>query len=279
MAALPTPPVFSRNLGGDSGITVARQAQPAAELPEWAIAEHKISVVLRGGYRLEQVFGGRHRVRLQTRAGDVTIMPAQSVIAYQWDARIDVVDIFIPVAALSDAAAKRGRQVELLERFADRHPPLARMARLLSEEAGRPDADDLILDGLAHALFSVLLRDGCGVLSSRQRRSLGPAILRRAKDMMAGRTCDPPTVGEVAAVVGLSATHFAMAFTAETGMPPGAFMRRLQIERAKAMLAQTDLDLSTVACRTGFSSHSQFSRAFAKSVGVPPSRYRRSLLR
>ncbi|MEO1016419.1 MAG: AraC family transcriptional regulator [Pseudomonadota bacterium] len=281
MEGLPSPPTSHLTLDSSSGVTIARQRQPACELPEWTIGQHKISVVTRGGYRLEQVFNGRRRIRHKTREGDVTVMPAHSVNAWRWNASIEVVDLFVPQERLDRAARSIGkRRYELQDQFASDIPSLARVARVIALEVDRAEPDALILDGLVQTLLSVLLRDGCDDegASGAEVRSLGPSALRRAKAFMAERADSPPKIAEIAAHLELSSTHFAMAFAADVGCPPGAYIRRLQIDRAKDMLRQDDISLSTIAMRTGFSSHSQFSRAFAREVGMPPSIYRKSSL-
>jgi transcriptional regulator GlxA family with amidase domain len=48
----------------------------------------------------------------------------------------------------------------------------------------------------------------------------------------------------------------------------------LRLERARQLLRETTLPVLDVAVATGFSSSSQFARAYKRSFGEPPSRTR-----
>jgi LacI family transcriptional regulator len=52
-------------------------------------------------------------------------------------------------------------------------------------------------------------------------------------------------------------------------------IRRAHVERARQLLAQTDLPLQAIAKRAGFTDAKRFSTVFREAVGVTPSAYRR----
>jgi iron complex transport system substrate-binding protein len=49
------------------------------------------------------------------------------------------------------------------------------------------------------------------------------------------------------------------------------------MDRAKALIAETNATLSEIAEEVGYSDPAHFSRAFRRHVGVPPSRLRASM--
>jgi LacI family transcriptional regulator len=59
------------------------------------------------------------------------------------------------------------------------------------------------------------------------------------------------------------------------GRTPAAEIRRVRIEEAKRLLIESDRSVADVARATGFSQQDLFSRTFRRSVGLPPSEYRR----
>jgi AraC family transcriptional regulator len=86
-----------------------------------------------------------------------------------------------------------------------------------------------------------------------------------------------PTLGQLAAVAGLSVYHFARQFKAATGLPPHEYVIARRVERAKQFLqGGGDLSLAEVAARAGFSDQSQFSRHFKRLVGATPRQFRMS---
>lgn len=86
------------------------------------------------------------------------------------------------------------------------------------------------------------------------------------------------SLGRLAAVVGLTPSHFLRAFRDSFGMPPHAYVLNRRLEKAKALLADRTMPITAIALATGFGGSSHFATAFKKSVGVTPSRYRAALL-
>lgn len=66
------------------------------------------------------------------------------------------------------------------------------------------------------------------------------------------------------------------AFRRATGETPGAFRRRLTLERAAWQLARTPCSVTGVALDAGFESLEAFTRAFRRAYGLSPSLYRRA---
>ncbi|MDQ0380276.1 GlxA family transcriptional regulator [Amycolatopsis thermophila] len=74
---------------------------------------------------------------------------------------------------------------------------------------------------------------------------------------------------------GLSARQLTRLFREHVGTPPGRFVQRARTEVASQLLATSDLPLSAVARRCGFSSAETLRQAFVELCGTPPSAYRR----
>jgi AraC-like DNA-binding protein len=87
---------------------------------------------------------------------------------------------------------------------------------------------------------------------------------------------DEPDLGgdELARRAYLSRFHFDRLVSAALGEPPGAFRRRLLLERAAYRLLSTSTPVIDVATDSGYSSAEAFTRAFARAYGRPPSHYR-----
>ena len=81
--------------------------------------------------------------------------------------------------------------------------------------------------------------------------------------------------GDLAGRAYLSRFHFDRLVAAAVGEPPGAFRRRLLLERAAHRLVTGSDAVTDIAFATGYGSLEAFSRAFARSYGTAPSTYRR----
>ncbi|MBI3827916.1 MAG: helix-turn-helix transcriptional regulator [Planctomycetes bacterium] len=87
------------------------------------------------------------------------------------------------------------------------------------------------------------------------------------------------TLEDLAGVVHLHPTYFSNTFRKATGMAPMAFLQRFRVERAKGMLASTDLPVMDVAAKVGFADPYHFSRVFKKTTGASPSAFQESVRR
>lgn len=104
-----------------------------------------------------------------------------------------------------------------------------------------------------------------------------PALLRRllrAKDRMDAASEEDWPVERLASVSGVSKAHFARAFKDAFGVPPHRYLLTRRIERAKALLRDTDQPVIDVAFQTGWSSLGTFGRVFKDVTGESPTELR-----
>ena len=80
-----------------------------------------------------------------------------------------------------------------------------------------------------------------------------------------------------AGIAGLSIFHFARQFKYSEGMTPHHYLVSRRVERAKELLAGSNLSLSEVAFAAGFADQSHLTRRFGQIVGITPGQFRRSL--
>ena len=100
-----------------------------------------------------------------------------------------------------------------------------------------------------------------------------PGLLRRllrAKDRMDAASHEAWTVERLASVSGVSQAHFARAFKQAFGLPPHRYLLTRRIERATALLRDTDLPITEIAFRTGWNSLGTFGRIFRDITGETP---------
>lgn len=100
-----------------------------------------------------------------------------------------------------------------------------------------------------------------------------PALLRRllrAKDHMDAASHEAWPVRRLARVSGVSAAHFARSFKQAFGLPPHRYLLTRRVERAIALLRDTDLSITEVAFRVGWESLGTFGRTFRDITGASP---------
>jgi transcriptional regulator GlxA family with amidase domain len=103
--------------------------------------------------------------------------------------------------------------------------------------------------------------------------SQDPELLRRllrAKDRMDAASHEEWPVRRLARVSGVSEAHFARSFKEAFGIPPHRYLLTRRIERAKALLRDTDLAITDIAFQTGWGSLGTFGRTFRDITGESP---------
>ena len=104
-----------------------------------------------------------------------------------------------------------------------------------------------------------------------------PELLRRllrAKDRLDAASHEEWPVRRLARVSNVSAGHFARSFKDAFGVPPHRYLLTRRLERASALLRDTDLPISEIAFQTGWNSLGTFGRTFRDVTGQNPSALR-----
>ena len=107
--------------------------------------------------------------------------------------------------------------------------------------------------------------------------SLDPNLLRRllrAKDRMDVASHEEWPVERLARVSRVSPAHFARSFKDAFGVPPHRYLLTRRIERAKALLRDTDQPITDIAFQTGWKSLGTFGRIFRDITGESPGELR-----
>jgi AraC-like DNA-binding protein len=98
--------------------------------------------------------------------------------------------------------------------------------------------------------------------------------LRRARDLADSRYAEPLTVDDLAREAGLSRAHFSAEFRRAYGDSPHAYLLTRRLERAAALLRDTDWNVAEVCMSVGLSSVGSFTTSFTRMFGRTPTAYR-----
>jgi AraC family transcriptional regulator len=138
----------------------------------------------------------------------------------------------------------------------------------------------LFLDSIEQALVMALVV-GYGVRDYPVRifrGGMGPAALRRIKDLVQEKMEEDMNLDEMARSVGLSATHFCQMFRRSMGQSPHQYVLHCRVERAKKMLRASEGRVLDVAIASGFKTQQHFARVFRQMCGTSPTEYRNNFL-
>lgn len=148
--------------------------------------------------------------------------------------------------------------------------------RLLAESDRDPPGSRAMIGALMQQCLVLLFRTLCDRPDCELPwlKGLDNPRLRDVIAAILARPDEPHSVASLASVAGMSRSAFARDFVHGLGCTPKAFVRQVRLQRAAELLRGTDLTVTVVARRTGFSSRSHFCRAFTTQFEQSPSGYR-----
>lgn len=116
-------------------------------------------------------------------------------------------------------------------------------------------------------------------------RSLTPTQLQQVLDRINTNLDRDLSLVQIAEAINISPTYFASLFKSTTGISPHQYVIQQRVERAKLMLAKTDLAIAkrcrqgriaNIALQVGFSSQSHLNQQFKRFTGMTPKQVRSS---
>jgi AraC-like DNA-binding protein len=127
-------------------------------------------------------------------------------------------------------------------------------------------------------LFNILnsvFTDNQGVINPVKKNQYSIRQIDLAKEYIHAYYYKNLSITQIASTAFLSPFHFSRLFRQCTGHSPYEYLTRLRIEHAKSMLAQ-GISVTETAFNTGFNSIENFSFAFSRQEGYPPSLFKNS---
>ena len=216
--------------------------------------------------------------------GDVDIIPANTPSVWEMKERDTGLVLSLSPGLMRSVAEQCDLdpdRVEVLNRFQVRDAQLESVAWALKAEiecdypSGR-----VYRDSLAIAAASRLIRAHTTAASGRQARAgrMPDRMMRNVLAYIDEHLERDVSLAELAAVAGLSVTHFRSLFREAAGLPVHQYLIRRRVERAKSLLGETDLTIGRIAAETGFAHQSHLARHMRRVLGVSP-RALRDMLR
>ncbi|MBE6399008.1 MAG: helix-turn-helix transcriptional regulator [Lentisphaerae bacterium] len=126
---------------------------------------------------------------------------------------------------------------------------------------------------LASAVYELML-----YLAGIQRESAGeplPEELLKIRSFIHENFCNTLNISDIAEAAGISPATLRRRFARFFHISPLDYLNRLRLERAAALLKNSDLPVKEISFSCGFNSPLYFSEAFRKSFGCAPGIYRK----
>ena len=98
--------------------------------------------------------------------------------------------------------------------------------------------------------------------------------LLKAKDLADARYSEPLDVDDLARAAGLSKAHFSREFRRTFGESPYVYLLTRRLERAAALLRNTDHSVAEICFEVGLQGVGSFTTSFKRMYGITPTAYR-----
>jgi AraC family transcriptional regulator len=155
-------------------------------------------------------------------------------------------------------------------------PSVARNARLAAlghQIHGEVVAGDQFSALAIEGLVLEVLAEGSRALTEAPTPR-PPRWLRQARDLIHESSPELITLSSIARSVGIHPSHLARTFRKHYRRSIGDYVRRLRVERAAGLLAESAASIAQISLRSGFFDQSHFARVFKRHTGLTPAQYR-----
>jgi AraC family transcriptional regulator len=208
--------------------------------------------------------------------GDIHIIPPDTPSAWDLRGKDTFLTMSVSPALLNRVAKELGHGpdgIEIRNRFQVRDTQLENLGWALKGEmeCGYP-CGQLYFDSLAVAVTTRLIRyhSSKSIDMKRPNKRLSDRRLRQVFVYIEDNLAQNIALGDLAAVVGLSVSHFNVLFREAVGLSPHQYLIRRRIERAKDLLSEGKLSISQIAAESGFAHQSHLARHMRRMLGVTP---------
>jgi AraC family transcriptional regulator len=215
--------------------------------------------------------------------GEVALHDLRRRPVFKMYTPIDSLNFYIPRHALDacadDANARRIEELHFTPGIGIEDKILAALGSALLPAFAHPDqVSRLLVEHVTLAFVAQLAHSlgGMKVYERSTRGGLAPWQERRVKDFMEANLDGEMALAALAAVCGLSLSHFSRAFRRSTGTSPHRWVLQRRVELARERLRERQLSLSEIALSCGFADQSHFTRVFTGFFGISPGAWRRS---
>ena len=255
---------------------------PGVDLLRARYVRHTFSRHAHDGYVIAAITAGVEGIGLpggprQAGPGEVVLLnPGTPHSAYAgaaegWSYRVLYPDPGVVAAVAAETSALRGTPVFTATVLAD--PAAVRLIADVHRAAERDNA--LAADTFLRLVVArMLARHGADPADPGRGPDSGPGAAARARDLLAARLADPPSLAQLAAQTGTGTFALLRAFRSAYGLPPHAWLTGERVRAARRLLEAGATPADTAAA-VGFSDQPHLNRHFSRIVGVPPGAYQR----
>ena len=205
--------------------------------------------------------------------GDLDVVPLAHSASWEEDGPATMLGICLMpslIRAAADGMGLNPDNVSVAAHLQLRDPRIGHIGWALQAELqGSEPYGSFYAESLGVALAARLLKHHAPIVAPR----LGSFSKRRLSsviDFIHDNLARDLSLNDLAAVAGLSPSHFNSLFKEATNQPAHQFIVQCRVEHAMSLLANQNLSLAEVASLAGFYDQSHMARCMRRVAGVTP---------
>jgi AraC family transcriptional regulator len=274
---LPQAPLVSSDRSGWNGLTFTHYRHPPYQTVEHCLQQHSLVITSpESCFKAERCLDGKCRQYTHGN-GRVDIIPALLNRRTNWDREVEFSTIAICPTLLERTTQElRQREIELMPQLGIDDPVIPQLALALKTEiqtgclSGRLYGESL---GIAMAARLIQNYAVSKPALEIEVPGLPRSQLARVIDYIQANLTQDVSISDLATLTSTSASHFSHSFKRSMGIAPHQYLMHQRVERAKQLLAQRSLAISSIALDCGFANQTHFTKVFRQITGMTPKGY------
>jgi YesN/AraC family two-component response regulator len=247
--------------------------------PVWAENEHssannELYHIIKG--KVEFVSNGS---KFEAKSGDILFVPKRTIHRDNFDmsSEFEVYMIHFSWEAEGQFNEKvENKSINSLSKK-QKNEILKIFDEFKSQEESDLETDELIARSRLHSMLLLMLRgaeapkEGKASQEIKNNKRKRLQIMLQAKNYLERRYHEPLTLEQIATDLGVSTYYLSRVFSAESSFSLFNYLTTLRMDKAKAMLAEGNMNVSEVAQSVGYENSNYFSKVFKRTFGISPS--------
>jgi AraC family transcriptional regulator len=214
-----------------------------------------------------------------TQIGDIQVNPAYSPHGTSWEQPISFSLLMLRSTELANAIFNYADpdSVEVLPHFSQPDSLIYGVGQTLKSQIEQGiTASKIYLESIRSMVTYHILENYSNrkIVDINTQGGLPQKSLKKVIEYIHAHFQEDFGLTELASLTGFSIRYFSELFKISTGHSPFDYLLKFRLTKALHLLETTKLPIFDVAFRTGFSSTSNFSRAFRRHYSTCPNKYR-----
>lgn len=239
-----------------------------------ASTDHHVTVAAGGPVRISCLPTNARCVR---HANDIDVFPAGLSEDWFEDDASELLHLRLPASLVRLAAEEMGLdpgRASIEPRCHLRDVQIEHIAWALADEDRAASPHGLLYRESLGMALAVHLLARYPAQAPEVRAGLSAPALARITEYIEAHLTEDVSLLRLARVSGVSASHLRVLFKRSVGIPIHEYVIQRRVERARALLVESELPASQVALEAGFAHQSHMARCMRKLLGFTPSTLR-----